>query len=168
MLNKKSQVEDWLSLVFIIAAIVIVVFVLSLINISKKNSSNEYASVLVMEKDANQLLHNYLSSSPGAVDSNNRNTADVINTYFTNEDPKYLSELNQITNDFLSNSEIETDYSTWSLEMKFNDKEITLDSERARKSRVLRREIARTIIPSYLNSGPIEIRLFEVTTKFVG
>ena len=167
MLSKKSQVEDMLPLMFIITAIVIFVLIFSLINISKKNSSNEYAGVLVMEKDANQLLHNYLSSTDTA-DSGNQNMADAINTYFMNEDQKTLLHLNQITNDFLSNSEIETDYATWSLEIKFNGKEITLDSERAKKSQVLRREIARTIIPPYSNSGPIEIRLFEVTTKFVG
>ncbi len=165
MSNKKAQVEDWLPLILTIIVLVIIILFLSFMSLNKNKVAREQIKEQIIVKDAAQLLLNYLKNEVKLEDSSTT-AADEITKYFLVENENMLNQIKRITNEFFSNSNIETSYSTWSLEIRHKDKEIIIDSERARREQILRKEISRTIIPAY-NTELIELRLFIVTTRFV-
>ena len=163
MSNKKSQVEDWLPLLGIIVVLLLVLAYISYFNIKTGNDSRERIASQIIVKDSGQLLLNYLGSP---FDEYETNIAGGMGIYYIYNNPEILSQLNIVAENFFSSSSLETDYSTWSLEINHNDDNIIIESQRAKTQHILRKEIARTIIPAHYG-GLIEVKLFIVTTRFV-
>lgn len=164
MRNKKSQVEDYLPLLAIIVVLLVVMSLISYFNIKEQKDSRARVSSQIIVKDSGQLLANYLSSPFG--NSPETNVAEGISIYYLEKNPEVLNQLNTITDNFFSGSSFETDYSTWSLELNHNEDELIIESQRAKTSQILRKEIATTFVPMH-NGDLIEARLFIVTTRFV-
>lgn len=166
--SKKSQIEDWLPLLTMIIFLVLLLLFISLSNINKNKKINERIELSILSKDSNQLLLNYLKSQSFVRNQQNENIADELNYYFMTGDENLLGQINTITNDIFSRSHLETDYSSWSLEIKHPDKkELIIESEKSRESHILRKEVSKILIPTYYNDKSIEIKLFFVQTKFV-
>lgn len=163
MLNKKSQVEDYLPLLGIIVVLFMVVAYISYFNIKTGNDSRERVASQVIVKDSGQLLINYLGSHFGKYENN---IAEGIGIYYIDNNQEILSQLKIATENFFSSSSLETDYSTWSLEISHNDNPLIIESQSAKTQQILRKEIARTVVPMHSGSL-IEVKLFIVTTKFV-
>lgn len=163
MSNKKSQVEDWLPLLGIIVVLLLVLAYISYFNIKTGNDSREKINSQIIVKDSGQLLINYLNSP---FEESETNIAEGTSIYYFDKNPEILSQLNIATENFFSSSSLETDYSTWSLEINYNDDILIIESQRAKTQHILRKEIARTIIPTH-HGSLIEIKLFIVTTRFV-
>ena len=163
MSNKKSQVEDYLPLLGMIVILFMVMAYISYFNIKTGKDLRERVASEVIVKDSGQLLINYLSSP---LDKYDANIAEGISIYHIDKNPDILSQLNIATENFFSRSSFETDYSTWSLEISHNDNLLIMESQRAKTQHILRKEIARTVIPVQ-GGSLIEVKLFIVTTKFV-
>ena len=160
MRDKKSQVEDWVPLMFIIVFLVVLFFFVAFTNKSSSATLAEFSGNQIIAKDASQIVLDYLRYSP-----ENKNAASILSEYFLTKDPQKLHDLKRLTNEFFSKSSLETDYSTWSLEFHYGEETIIIETDRANEQ-VLRKEISRTYIPSY-GKDAIELRLFIVTTRFV-
>ena len=163
MSNKKSQVEDYLPFLGMIVILFMVLAYISYFNIEAGKDSKERIASEIVVKDSGQLLINYLGSPLGKHDSN---IAEGMGLYYIDKNPEILSQLNTATENFFSSSSIETDYSTWSLEITQDNDDLVIESQRAKTQHILRKEIARTIIPTH-GGSLIEVKLFIVTTRFV-
>ena len=168
MSNKKSQVEDWLPLLFIIVALVIVILFISLSNVNRNKSLKEGIELQILEKDSNQLLLDYLDVPIAFENFGNANVADAINNYFVTEDKGILNNINLATKDFFSKTHLESDYSSWSILItKQRGREIIIESDKSSKQHIIRREVSKVFMPTLGNKDFVEVRLFYVQTKFV-
>ncbi|MBI2557957.1 hypothetical protein HYW20_01435 [Candidatus Woesearchaeota archaeon] len=162
MQNKKSQVEDWLPLLGIIIFMVILLVFYPSHSIAGTKAANNKIDFDVMSKDSDQLLLNYLK-----IKLDDKNIADAIVTYQLTKDSALLNQMKSNADNFFSKSDLNTESSTWSLEMKpFDENMIIVEPERARTDYILRKELSRTLIPAYYFNKPIEIKLFLVQTKY--
>ena len=176
MLNKKSQVEDWLPLLLLtVIAVFAIFFYISYSNFGRNLAVKEKADSDVTIKESNQILLNYLKS-PIIIDKiSDANIADAISYYSITGDAGLLNKIKTATDGFFSKSRIETDYSSWSLEIKYRGKELIIESEKSKilsisnvqseTQLVQKKELTQTIIPTHYNDQFIEIRLFILTTK---
>ena len=167
MLNKKSQVEDWLPLLLIIVVLFFFVSCVAIGNFNRHRTTDEAITSQFIVKDSSQQLLNYLKSPVKLDNMNNDNVADALNYYYLNKNDALLKQIKSATDDFFSKSSIETDYSSYSLEIKYPDNEIFVESERSRTQQVLRKELATTVIPISHTDKFIHVKLFMATTKFV-
>ena len=167
MSNKKSFVQDWLLVPLVIILLLGLFLYVSLGNFNRQKTGQENAASQVIVKDSNQLLLNYLKSPVDSDKSHDADVADLINYYYINKNDGIFNQLRLVTEEFFTKSSIETDYSSYSIEITFPDKEFVIESEKSRTQQVLRKELARTIMPTSYNNRFIEIKLFIVTTKFV-
>jgi len=163
MLNKKSQVEDWLPLLFIIIVLVFVFLFISIGNFNERRSSEERVSSEIAVKDSGQLLLNYLKSPLILDGSPSSNIADKLNQYFLTGDEDLLNQIITSKNEFFLDRDFESYFSSWALEIKHPDKRILIiESERSKIRQIKREQISRIILPTPNNDKFIEIKLFKV------
>lgn len=164
MSNKKSQIEDWLPLFGIIVVLLMVLAYISYFNLKSGRDQRERINSQIIVKDSGQLLLNYLngplgSKYPGV------NIAEGMSMYYADKDNEILIQLNVVSEIFFSKSSLETDYSTWSIEINHKDDRIVIEPQKAKTQQILRKEVARTAIPTHYGNL-IEVNLFIVTTRF--
>lgn len=166
MPNKKAQVEDWLPLLLIIVVLLFFVSCTAIGNFNRHRIVDQAVTSQFIIKDSSQQLLNYLKSPIKLDNMNDANVADALNYYYLKKNDALLKQIKVATDDFFSKSSIETDYSSYSIEIKYPDDEILVESERSRMQQVLRKELVATIIPISNTDKIIQIKLFIVTTKF--
>ncbi len=88
------------------------------------------------------------------------NIADALSIYFLTEDPDILESVNRQAQEFFSSSELETDKSFWSLEIKYPDKKtIKLVSDKRRNYKTVK-EISTITVQTNKPDKNIEMNLF--------
>lgn len=166
MPDKKSQVEDLLSLLLLIIFIVFLALFLSFKGVGTAQSIKENADTKILGLNSDQLLINYLSLQFDSEDSQN-NVADALNKYFTTNSENLLKQIKAKTNEFFSRSVLQTDSSSWSLEILHSEKNpIIIESRDSETKHQSRRQVSEIIIPSHNTIKPIKIKLFYVQTKY--
>lgn len=166
MPNKKAVIEDWLPLLLIIVVLLFFVSCTAIGNFNRHRIIDQAVTSQFIIKDSSQQLLNYLKSPIKLDNMNDANVADALNYYYLKKNDALLKQIKVATDDFFSKSSIETDYSSYSIEIKYPDDEILIESERSRMQQVLRKELVATIIPISNTDKIIQIKLFIVTTKF--
>ena len=166
MQNKKSQLEDLLPLLLLT---VILVFLFIFVFYTEQARAKKIAAEVnfySLSKDSTQLLINFLKS-PFALDNyKNSNVADALSNYFLTKDKTLLSKINSQTKEFFSTSDLETDSSFWSLEIKYpGEKMLKIESDEA-KGYMAKRIISTITVPANNLDKLIEIKLFIFYTKF--
>ncbi len=167
MQNKKSQVEDLLPLLLVM---VLMVFFLSCTAYSSKTEENKLKASIEFQslsRDSTQLLINFLRSP---IELRNGETGDIseaINIYFLTKDEALFGQIENRAKEYFSASDLETDVSFWSLEIKYADKKtIKIESDKA-KGYVSKKTISVITIPTNDVNKPMEIKLFIFYTKFI-
>ena len=159
MRNKKSQTEDLLQFVFIVIVMLFIVTIFSFKGISKKILTKEAIDFETLVQDSSGLLANYFRIPFSGI--KDANIADAINIYFLTNDENILKQIYGLTNEFFSRSVIETESSSWSLEIVYpGRKSITIESQKSKSEYPIRIEISNIVIPAY-NNQPIKVRLFQ-------
>lgn len=167
MSNKKSQLEDLLPLLLLIVLGIFSVIIFSCTNQVNENKLRAEVEFQSLSKDSTQLLINFLKSPFALNDYENSNIAEAINIYLLTKDKNLLKQINVTADEFFSKGDLETDYSSWSLDIKYPEKNrITIEPEKSRKKMIQRKVISEVIIPTSGFDKFIEIRLFFVQTKF--
>lgn len=158
MQNKKSQVEDLLEFMFIVIVLVIFVLLFSFKGISYARTTSEQVKITTMAQESDDLLIQYFRAP---VDSTSEtNMADLLDKYFITNDEALLNRIHSITNDFFSKSLLDTDSTSWSLEINYPEKKpLLIESEKSKVKFILRKEISKMIIPSF-QSSRVEVKLF--------
>ena len=95
MLNKKSQVEDWLPLLLTMIFFVFLILFFSFLDINKDKTTQKAVEFEIITKDSNKLLINYLRSPLAFDNVKNSNMADAINYYFITKDKNFNKILNK-------------------------------------------------------------------------
>lgn len=168
MLNKKSQVEDWLSFIFAVLIIVFVVFFFPSKSIARTKIIKEKIDFATLTQYSDELLTSYFRHPFTYKNLQGTNIVDAINNYFVTNDDDLLKQIKDVTNEFFSRSDLATDYLSWSLEIYYPEKPlIILESEESRTQYIIRKEISKIIIPTYYNNKFMEIKLFFVQTRYV-
>ena len=197
MLNKKSQAEDLFPLIIAIGIALFLFFYLSVGYYSQNDIIRNVIASQVIIRDSDQQLLNYLKIPVKFDKLSDADIADLIVYYYFNKNNDALNQLKFTSDEFFSKSPLETDYSSWFVEIIYSDKELTIESEKSRifiggsietsseqyisdKSQkqldfpattnnkpvfVLKKELTKTIIPTYYGGQYIEVKLFIVTTK---
>ena len=164
--SRKSQVEDWLPLMAIIIFLVFIFLILSLLNLNRTTTINEILKMDTIIRDSGQYLINYPNSQ---ISLNNKNitVAEAISYYAATNDENSLILLKFWADEIFSHSSLETDSSSWSLEIVTPaTKQVITESEKARTRYIARNEISSAILPMP-DKENAEVRLFFVQTKFV-
>jgi|SRR3989344_2736772 len=157
MRNKKSQVEDLLEFMFIMVVVVIVVLLFSLRGVSYAKTTNEQVKIATLAEDSDKLFITYFRIP---IDNKNEIIADLLNKYFITSDENTLKQLNSFTDNFFSKTILETDTTSWSLEIKPSGKNsLLIQSEKSKTRFFLRKEISKMILPSF-QSSTVEVKLF--------
>ena len=92
--------------------------------------------------------------------------ADAISNYFLTKDKILLGQINIQAKEFFSMSDLETDSSFWSLEIKYpGEKTLKIESDKS-KEYMAKRTISTITIPTSNLDKLIEIKLFIFYTKF--
>jgi len=166
MKNKKSQVEDWLPMLLLIALLIVVFFITLIPNIQKEKEKKKITEFQSLDIDSDQYLVDFLRTEL----EENLNVADTIIVYLKDEE-ELMERVGKKAEKFFLRTGLETDTSSWSLEIKYRNKIITIDSEKVKSTadkRVyydIRRKVSSTIIP-HLDLSTIEIKLFFVSTNY--
>jgi|SRR3989338_2790729 len=164
MQNKKSQIEDWLSFLVTLFFIIFVVFFLPQQSIAGTRAAREEINLQVISKDSGQILLNYLSTTL----DNNVNVAEAIGAYFLTNDENLLNGIKNAAHKSFSKSYLETDSSSWSLEISYPGKKpLIIEPEKARTDYIIRKEVSAEAIPTGLPDKQIMLKLFLVQTKYV-
>ena len=166
MLNKKSQVEDWLPLLLTMIFFVFLILFFSFLDINKDKTTQKAVEFEIITKDSNKLLINYLRSPLAFDNVKNSNMADAINYYFITKDKNLLEQIETETNEFFS-STLETDFSSWLLEIRYEGEELKIESEKVKEKGILsRKSIAEIIMPANKDKF-VEIKLFFIGHEFI-
>tara|TARA_Y100000310_G_scaffold67689_1_gene63047 strand:- start:3046 stop:3576 length:531 start_codon:yes stop_codon:yes gene_type:complete len=175
MKGKKAQVEDWLPTILLIVVLVFLFFFFSISSANSAEKSKEQIEFQTSSIDSKQLLLIYLKT-PFELDAiQNANIADAIAYYFTNLDEELLKQIKTETNEFFSKSQLESDRSSWSLDLTNPKKikKITIDSEKTKKQisegrldRKSKIKLSETLVPSPIKDEFIQIQLFSVKTVY--
>ncbi len=166
MLNKKSQVEDWLPLLLTMGFFIFLILIFSFLDINKDETTQKTVEFEIITKDSNKLLISYLRSPFTFNNIENSNIADAINYYFITEDKDLLKQIEAETDEFFS-SALETDVSSWLLEIKYQRKDIKIESERVKEEGILSKtSIAEIIMPANKDKF-VEIKLFFIGHEFI-
>ncbi|MEK6868656.1 MAG: hypothetical protein AABX74_00375 [Nanoarchaeota archaeon] len=166
MRNKKSQLEDLLPLLLLtVILFFLFIFAFHTEQARAKKTAAE-VNFYSLSKDSTQLLINFLKS-PFALDNyKNGNMADAISNYFLTKDKILLGQINIQAKEFFSMSDLETDSSFWSLEIKYpGEKTLKIESDKS-KEYMAKRTISTITIPTSNLDKLIEIKLFIFYTKF--
>ncbi|MBI2102137.1 hypothetical protein HYT53_06010 [Candidatus Woesearchaeota archaeon] len=164
MQNKKSQIEDLLSFLAAIVIIVFVVFFFPSRSIAGTKAVQEKINLQMISKDSEQLLISYLRTPL----NNDVDVAEAVNTYFVSNDENLLNQIKTLAHEFFSKSYLETDSSSWSLEIRYPGKSsLIIEPEKARTNYILRKEISVVTIPTQFFDKQIELKMFLVQTKYV-
>ena len=159
MRNKKSQAEDLLQFVFVVLVLVVIVLIFSFKDMNRKKLTKEQLDFQTLSQDASELLAKYLRLQFNEVDDTN--LADAIGLYFSTKDDNLLKKIYALTNEFFSRSVLETDLSSWSIEINYPGKSpVVIESQKSMSEYPIRVEISNIEIPAY-NSQLIKIRLFQ-------
>lgn len=162
MLNKKSQVEDLLSYLFIVIVIVFTFLIFSFRDLNKTNSIKEGIDSQITGQESGELLINYLKIPLSYKNSQNMNMADAISLYSITNDPELFRQINNESNKFFSGSAMESGEYSWSLVIEYPDKKpITINSRRSSEIYTSRKELSSVSIPEYYGGKLININLFE-------
>ena len=166
MSNKKSQMQDFIPLVLLIIIGFFVILFFSQCTKIKTTTAAKNAELEFISKDSEKLLINFLNTQI-SLETQDNSIAEAINLYFTTQDENLLEHINTRANEFFSKSELENDYSSWSLEIQYPGKKtIIIEPEKSRKNMIQRKLVSKTMIPTN-SPESAEIRLFFVQTKFV-
>ncbi len=167
MQNKKSQVEDLLPLLLVM---ILMVFFLSCTAYSSKTEENKLkvaTEFQSLSKDSTQLLINFLRSNVYLSSIEDGNMAELLNIYFLTEDKSLFGQIENRAKEYFSASDLETDISFWSLEIKYPGKKtIKIESDKA-KGYVSKKMISSITIPTNDANKHIEINLFIFYTAFI-
>ena len=166
-LFRKAQVEDWLPLLLIIFILIFIFVFISIRDINRYNDVKEKVEFQILSKDSTQLLINYLDIKSALSETKTGNIADDIIKFFATGDKSIIDKIKPKTDEYFSKSYLETDFSSWSMEINHpGKKEIIIESEESRTRHILRTEISKILIPVPSSNNLVEIKLFFVTTKF--
>ena len=164
MQNKKSQIEDWLSFLVILFLIIFVVFFLPQQSTAGTRAAREEINLQVISSDSGQVLLNYLRTNL----DNNVNVAEAIGIYFDTNDENLLKKIKDTAHEPFSKSYLETDSSSWSLEINYpGKKQLVIEPEKARTDYIIRKEVSVENIPAGFPGRQIELKLFLVQIKYV-
>lgn len=164
MQNKKSQIEDLLSFLAAIALIVFIVFFFPSKGIAETKAIQEKVNLQMISKDSEQVLISYLQTPL----DQEVNVAEAISTYFINNDENLLNQIKTLADGSFSKSYLETDSSSWSLEIKYSGRgSLIIEPEKARTNYILRKEVSVVFIPTQFSDKQIELKLFLVQIKYV-
>ena len=167
MQNKKAQVEDLLPFLLVM---VLMVFFLSCTAYSSKTEENKLKAAIEFQSlstDSTQLLINFLRSPANLINGKNGNMAEALNIYFLTEDKPLLGQIENRAKEYFSASDLETDVSFWSLEIKYPGKKtIKIESDKA-KGYVAKKAISAITVPTHDAKKPTELNLFIFYTTFI-
>lgn len=162
MSNKKSQVEDLLSFVFIVIVMVFVALIFSFKDLNKTNSIKESMDSQITAQESGELLINYLNLPMSYKNSQNTNMADALSMYVITSDSDLFRQINDGSNKFFSGSAMESGDYSWSLVIEYPDKKpITINSERSSEIYTSRKELSSIPMPAHYSGKFMSIRLFE-------
>jgi|TARA_B100000315_G_scaffold234642_1_gene248862 hypothetical protein len=160
VLNKRAQVEDFLPLLILIILLVFFFLFISCTNVVKEVKEKEKVELQSVSKNSAQLLINFLRMPSVLDNTQDSNIADALSIYFLTEDPDILESVNRQAQEFFSSSELETDKSFWSLEIKYPDKKtIKLVSDKRRNYKTVK-EISTITVQTNKPDKNIEMNLF--------
>jgi len=174
MLNKKSQVEDWIPTLISLLILVSIALFFPIFKASANERINEQIKFQSLSIDADQILVNYLGTPIKLENFPDADITDAIAYYFATLDENILKQIESKTDEFYSKSKLETDFSSWSLDIKNPEKKktVTIESEKAKKRKrelsdnrlydVTRREVSKITLPYPIKDESIEIQLFNV------
>lgn len=167
MLNKKSITHDLLALLSLILVLVFVFLYIILAEFGSATKTQQIIGKKIIVRDAHDILLYYLKSPLTISGFSESNIADGISYYSIKEDADLLNKIKIMTDDYFSKSALETDYSSYSLEISYAGKELIIESEKSRTQLVARELLSATAIPIPHKGDLIIIKLFLVTTRFV-
>ena len=130
---RKSQAEDLFPLLIAIGIALFLFFYLSVGYYSQNDIIKEVVSSQVIIRDSDQQLINYLKTPVKSDKFPDSDIADLIISYYFNKNDDTLNQLKLSSDEFLSKSSLETDYSSWSVNIIYSDKELKIESEKSRK-----------------------------------
>jgi len=166
--SRKSQGEDLLLFFLAIIIIVSIALYFSFKGISQTSSIKERLDYTILVQDSSQSLVSYLRNPFTYKNLININMADALSFYFITNDEDLLKQVKIITTDFFSKSDLETDYSSWSMEIEYPGKKtLIIESEKSRTQYILRKEFSTINLPTNYYDKFIEIKLFFVQTRYV-
>ncbi|GEM_PF-2587106 len=166
MQSKKSQVEDWLPYLFLVIFVVIASILIFFGGNGRAIAAKEKSDEFILNMDSSQLLQNFLRTP--AIENSLENAADQLNYYFLDDGQNSLNAFSAIAKPFFDKSQLESDYSSWSMTVKYpGKKDIFIESEKSRQSQIQRKEISKILVPTPIPENNMEIILFWVQTKFV-
>jgi hypothetical protein len=165
MQNKRSQVEDSFGLIIGVVFLVLLVAGTSFASIHSKKTARESVSSEIVITNSGQHLLNFLRN-PVVFKGYNTNVAGAIDMYYNGDDKQIINLIESEAYSYFSESSIETDYSSWSIELSYAGKETIIESERSRTQMVLRKQLSIIKLPSASNEN-IDPKLFLITTGFV-
>jgi len=175
MFNKKSQIEDWIPIILIVIIIIFIVIIIPVTNLTSNERAINRLQFQPFGIDSDQLLVNYLRIPIELENFPNADMADAINYYFSNLDEDLLDKIKTETIKFISKSSLESDTSSWIIDIKNLKKRrtITIGSEKVSDIKRrgydqalyirIRQEVSKTILPSPVKDELIQIQLFKVT-----
>ena len=158
MQNKKSQVEDMLAYLLVVLVLFSGFLYYFVSNLNKEEKLQQQVKKSILNRDSSDLVLNYLRSPLDSIDG--VNIADSLNNYFVNYDSSVLEQIKIKANKFFSKSDLETEYSTWSLVVTYNFKELVIESDKPKEGFIERREISKVDIPTGYTDKVIEVTLF--------
>lgn len=162
--SRKSQAEDLLILIITVIVIIGIILVFSYNNINKTKIKKEKLALEINNQESGQLLINYLRSQLRFKNVEDLAVSEAISTFLSNEDEDLWMAIEQKSNEFFSKSSLESDKTSWSLIIAYNNKQFVLQSAAAKKRLLSIKEMSKISSPHY-GSNPIEIRLFLVQIK---
>ena len=166
MRNKKAQLEDLLPLLVTIIFLFGFWVLFILTNANKTIAEREDIGLVAIETDANQLLINFLRTPFPLENIQDSNMADAINKYFLTEDEDLFNQIDAKAKEFFSASNLETDYSFWSLKIKYPGKDDKIIESDSAGGHFGWEEIS-IILPINMFNEPIEINLFIYYISFI-
>ena len=168
MSNKKTAViQHWLPMILMILVLIFVMLYISLGKFGNENTIQQYVAEKIQIRDAHDILLNYLKSPLNLNGFPQANIADGISIYSIKENPELLGKIQSESEAFFSKSSLETDYSSYSLDIQYSGKEMVIESEKSRTQMVTRKLLSVTAIPTAYKDDLIQLKLFLVTTRFV-
>tara|TARA_Y100000310_G_C20668559_1_gene808992 strand:- start:1752 stop:2255 length:504 start_codon:yes stop_codon:yes gene_type:complete len=164
MRNRKSQLEDLFPLMLLMVFLVFMFIFASCTSQNKGNKLKEYEEFQSLSIDSAQLLNSFLKSNFSLQDYEESDIADAISHYFLDEDKKLREDIKVQTKKIFSTTELESDTSFWSLEIKYPGKTLKIESDNAR-AEISRKLISIITLPSHNPDKLIEIKLFISGTR---
>lgn len=160
-LSKKSAIDTLLEILIVVIFLIFLYLFIAI----QSNSEKEDINYQLLKKDSTQLLINYLGTRLNFNNEELKMSSAILN-YFEFQDEALFQKIAEKTADFFSGSHLQTDYSSWELELSSGGKRKVIESEQTKSFQQSKKLASRIVIPLNDRKSFVEAKLFFVQTKF--